>query len=148
MIPAKTIDAHRVSKMAHEIGKEDEAQTVLMKTFFTEGKDIENVDVLVEAAKEIGLDENKVRQMLDGDEYLKEVFDDFNEAQRMQIEGVPHFIVNDKYAIHGAQSREYFIEVLKYASKEEESQNINKKSNGGSGDDFVCNDEFCEVPKK
>ena len=143
MIPAGTIDAHRLSKMAHSIGKEDEAQQILMKAFFTEGKDLEKTETLIEAGLKIGLDEEKIKEMLSGNDYLHEVIADFREAQHMAIQGVPHFIINEKYTIHGAQPQEEFVTLINRIVKDETEQNTTQNNNG-----LVCEDEFCEIPDK
>ena len=51
-----TIDAHRLIRWAGGIGKSDEMKQKLMDLYFTEGADLTNRAVLVQAAADIGLD--------------------------------------------------------------------------------------------
>src|SRR5579885_2456988 len=57
-----TLDAHRLIKWADGIGKAAEMKQRLMDLYFTEGADLTNRAVLVQAAADVGLDAEDVRQ--------------------------------------------------------------------------------------
>src|SRR5690606_4467407 len=59
--PANTFDAHRLLHFAAEHGKQAEMKERLMAAYFTEGKRIGDVDVLVGEAVAVGLDGDAAR---------------------------------------------------------------------------------------
>ena len=56
-----TLDAHRLIRWAGGIGKAAEMKQKLMDLYFTEGADLTNHAVLVQAAADVGLDADDVR---------------------------------------------------------------------------------------
>ena len=84
----------------------------LFKGYFEEGLDIGRADVLADVAKEAGLDVTKVRAALGSDDSLEAVLDLEDAGLRMGIQGVPFFILINKYAISGAQPPELWRDAL------------------------------------
>lgn len=108
-----TFPAHRVSQYAKENDKDYEFYEKLYEAFFTNGELISDADVLARIAGEIGLDETRTREILeDQKEYDKEVVSDIYEAQQIGVQGVPFFVLNNKYAVSGAQPAEVFEQAL------------------------------------
>lgn len=118
-----SFDAHRVSQLAKKYGKGDAMEEQLFKGYFTEGKDIANHDTLVAMATAIGLDANEVKQVLAGNDYKDAVEADIDRASQIGINGVPFFVINNKYAVSGAQQTETFLGALNTAWKEYEKEN-------------------------
>jgi predicted DsbA family dithiol-disulfide isomerase len=56
--------------------------------------------------------------MLTSDAFAKEVKQDEMQAQDFGISGVPFFVLNDKYAVSGAQSPETFLKAMEQTWKE------------------------------
>lgn len=108
-------NAHRVMQMAQNNGLGDEAEEQLFKAYFTEGKDLNDVATLVQIGVEIGLDAKAVTTMLAGNDYIKEVTDDMQEANKLGINGVPFFVFDRKYAVSGAQPVDTFLQTLQAA---------------------------------
>ncbi len=112
---------------------------------FTENKFLPNTDQLVALAKEVGLDEEKVREIAeDHNAYLTEVEKDINEAISMRISGVPFFVFNDKYAVSGAQPQEVFKQALEQIA-EEEGIKPKLKTFGSDNDGGVCGPDGCFI---
>jgi predicted DsbA family dithiol-disulfide isomerase len=107
-----TFKAHRFTHLAKNEGLQLQAEERLFYAYFTECRDIENNDVLLEIAEEIGINKEKVEDLLKSDLYEKEVREDFARAQTLGIRGVPYFLIADELAVAGAQSPEKFLEVL------------------------------------
>lgn len=122
---ANSFDAHRLLQQAKKYGKGDELEELLFKGYFTEGKDIANHTVLAGIAKDIGLDEQEVQNVLNSDMYSKEVQEDIATAAKIGVNGVPFFVVNNKYGISGAQPTETFTKTLSKAWEEYEKENPN-----------------------
>lgn len=107
-----TADAHRLILLANSRGREWEAVNRLYRAYFTEGKDLGDLDELTAIASEIGLDADEVRAFLQTDEGLDIVRQSQEVAGQLGITGVPFFIFNSQYAVSGAQPEEVFLNVL------------------------------------
>jgi predicted DsbA family dithiol-disulfide isomerase len=116
-----TIDCHRLIRWAGGIGKAAEMKQRLMDLYFTEGADLTNRAVLVQAASDVGLDPEDVRAALDSDQDVAEVEREAQSAKEAGIEGVPMFIFGGKYAVSGAQSPEYLAEAVARAAQEQQA---------------------------
>jgi predicted DsbA family dithiol-disulfide isomerase len=114
-VVANSFDAHRLSHLATENGLGDAAEEALFKAYFTEGKNIADHDTLAQLGDTIGLNAGEVKQVLTTDKYADAVKQDIDEARQLGIRGVPFFVVNDKYAVSGAQATEVFLETLEKA---------------------------------
>ena len=112
-----TIDAHRLIRWAEGIGKAAEMKQRLMDLYFTEGADLTNKAVLVQAATDIGLDPEDVRAALDSDQDVAEVTQEAEAAKEAGIQGVPMFIFGGKFAVSGAQAPEYLAEAIQRAAQ-------------------------------
>lgn len=87
--------------------------STLFRYYFEEEKSLGDMNVLVSAAKEAGLDENKVAEYLKSDEDKELVQHQATESVAdMGVSGVPFFILNDKYAISGAQESQTFVGIF------------------------------------
>ncbi len=73
----------------------------IFEALWIEGRDIGNVDVVVDLAEDAGLDSDEIRTAI-GDESLRDrLREQFTEAQQDDITGVPTFAY-DEYAARGA----------------------------------------------
>lgn len=111
-IPANTLRAHQFQHFAKTQGKGNEAEERVFKAYFTDGKNVDDVETLVELGKSMGLDPLALKTALDNQTYLDAVKNDIKEAQQIGVKGVPFFVFNRKYAISGAQSPESFLDIL------------------------------------
>ena len=114
-----TFDAHRLLHFAKEKGVQNEMKERLFKAYYTEGKNIGDINTLVQLAGEVGLNEEAVRAVLNSDVYAQEVRMDQYEAFQIGVQGVPFFVFNSKYAVSGAQPTEVFEQVLSKVWQEE-----------------------------
>jgi predicted DsbA family dithiol-disulfide isomerase len=122
-IVANTFDAHRLIQLSKKKNQGNKAEEFLFKAYFTDGKNIGDHNTLIQLGKEIGLDPTEVSAMLESDAYAKEVKADVYEAYQMGSRSVPFYLMNNKFAITGAQSPEIFLNALKNALEEMEHQN-------------------------
>ncbi len=113
-----TIDAHRLIRWAAGIGKAGAMKQRLMDLYFTEGADLTNKAVLVQAATDIGLDPEDIRAALDSDQDVAAVTQEAESAKEAGIQGVPMFIFGGKFAVSGAQSPEYLAEAISRTAQE------------------------------
>ena len=111
-----TRDAHRLIRWADGIGKAADMKQRLMDLYFTEGADLSNRAVLVQAAADVGLDPEDVRAALDSDQDIAEIEREVEAAKEAGIQGVPCFILDGKYAISGAQAPEALAQAIEQVS--------------------------------
>jgi predicted DsbA family dithiol-disulfide isomerase len=113
-----TVDSHRLIRWAGGAGLQDEMVEALFKAYFEEGRDIGDIDVLVEIASETGMDTALVADLLEegADREIIEREDAL--AHKMGITGVPTFIFANKYAVSGAHDPETLLELIDKVVKE------------------------------
>lgn len=114
-IPASTFMAHRFSHLAQQHGVQNEAEEKLFSAYFTEGKNIDDIQTLIVIGTEIGLDATLVQNVLETEEFAAEVKNDIAEARELGLRGVPFFVFDRKYAVSGAQDNKVFLNTLKKA---------------------------------
>ncbi len=124
-IVANSFDAHRLVQLAKEKGKGDEMEEALFHAYFEEGKNIADATTLIDLAAGIGLARQEVSELLSGQSYSEQVDADIYEAQQIGVRGVPYFVLNDRYAVSGAQATDTFAGALEKAYGEWEKENRN-----------------------
>ncbi len=113
-----TIQAHRLIRYASGTPYSDAIIEALFRCYFVEGGEIENSESLVALAVEAGLDAETIAAYMTGDENLDEVRREDGSARRLGIQGVPCFIINNQYALSGAQEPEAFFPLFEMAAQE------------------------------
>ena len=112
-IPTNSFDAHRLLQLARKHGLEDHAEEILFAAYLTEGKDIADPKTLKELAARMGLPPNEVQQIFETDIFAAEVRADEEAAYQISIQGVPFFLMEEKFALSGAQPSDSFLEALR-----------------------------------
>jgi predicted DsbA family dithiol-disulfide isomerase len=113
-----TIDCHRLILWAESSGKAPEMKQRLMELYFRDGGDLTDVDVLVQAAADVGLDAEDVRRRLATDEDVARISADAQEASDKGISGVPTYVFAQKYAVSGAQDPNLLARAIREVSAE------------------------------
>ncbi|MDK1386281.1 DsbA family protein [Sinorhizobium sp. 8-89] len=115
-ISPNTIDAHRLIRWAATNGEETQAEVVrlLFKANFEEGRNVGDHAVLLEIAEQAGLDGPVIAALLTSDADKDAVKQEIEVAREMGVSGVPCFIIEQQYAVMGAQS----VDVLTNALRE------------------------------
>jgi predicted DsbA family dithiol-disulfide isomerase len=91
----------------------------LMDLYFTEGGDLTDRHVLVRAAVECGLDAERVRERLAGEDDVERVTREAEAAKDAGIDGVPCFILGGRLAVQGAQAPEHLAQAIERAANEQ-----------------------------
>jgi predicted DsbA family dithiol-disulfide isomerase len=94
----------------------------LMELYFRDGGDLTDVNVLVQAAADIGLDGEDIRQRLGTDEDVELISAQAQDASDKGISGVPTFVFAQKYAVSGAQPAEQLARAIREVSAEVNAQ--------------------------
>jgi predicted DsbA family dithiol-disulfide isomerase len=116
-----TTDCHRLIHWAEAQGKSAEMKQRLMELYFRDGGDLTDVNVLVQAAADIGLDADDVRKRLATDEDVALISGQAQEASETGISGVPTFVFAQKYAV-SAQPAEQLARAIRQVSGEINAQ--------------------------
>ncbi len=111
--------AHEATEYAREHSKGNEFHKIVFRKVYAEKQDPSNWDVLRSAAEEAGLNADEMQSEVDGGKYTANVADQVNWAYQIGVSGVPTYVINDRYAVVGAQPYEVFKNAL--------AQIINKK---------------------
>ena len=117
-----TIDCHRLIHWAEASGKAPEMKQRLMELYFRDGGDLTDVNVLVQAAEDVGLDADDVRRRLATDEDVELVSGQAQEASDKGISGVPTYVFAQKYAVSGAQDPNLLARAIREVSAEINAQ--------------------------
>jgi predicted DsbA family dithiol-disulfide isomerase len=107
-----TFDAHQVVRLGLEHGRQDAVIERLFRAHFVEQRSVFEPDSLVELAAEAGLDPDETRTVLKEDRYADDVRQDIDLARQYGANGVPFFVIDDRYGISGAQPTEAFSGAL------------------------------------
>ena len=113
-----TLDCHRLILWAGETGNAGRMKQRLMDVYFTEGGDLSDRDVLVEAAAASGLDAAVVRRRLAGDRDIERVAKEAESAKEAGIDGVPCFVLGGVIAVQGAQTPDHLAQAIDRAAQE------------------------------
>lgn len=111
--------AHEATEYARELGKEELFHQRVFQKLYGEGRDISDWAVLREAAEEAGLDFADMQRRVDAGEYRDAVNNLIAEAHALGIQGVPFYIVNNKYGISGAQPIDVFRKAIGLSRQEQ-----------------------------
>ena len=121
VVVANSWTAHRLLHLAkehdHDVTDHDQKITSVLKRellagHFAHGLDLSDHDQLVQVAVSVGLQEDRVRQVLASDEFNAQAQADVDQARSLGVSAVPTYVLAEKYALPGAQSVETFSGAL------------------------------------
>jgi predicted DsbA family dithiol-disulfide isomerase len=107
-----TFNAHRLIHLAAHEGIGDAMKERLLRAYFTEGLSVSDPAVLAVLAAEVGLDPERVSEVLSGDEFGDEVRADEARAVELGSTGVPFFVIDGRFGIPGAQPPDVLLRML------------------------------------
>ena len=115
-----THHAHRLLHWAGEVdaGAQRRLKEALLGAHFTDGRALNDAEVLANAAAHAGLDEEEARAVLGSDRYAREVREAEELWRSRGINSVPAVVINDKYLISGGQPAEAFEQALRQIAAE------------------------------
>ncbi|AOB32267.1 disulfide bond formation protein DsbA [Bordetella sp. H567] len=108
-----TFDAHRLLFWAGIEGKQLPLKMALLQAYHSDGKDPSKHDVLVDAARSVGLDPQRAKEILESSEYADDVRAEEQQYMAMGIQSVPAIIFNEKYLVSGGQPVEVFEQAIR-----------------------------------
>jgi len=112
-----TLKAHLLMKWAQGQDKGDLAAEALFKAFFEDLRDVGDSDVIIDIAKEIGLDTDIVSDLLAQNKDSDKIMAEIDYFRGLGISGVPSFIYNGSILIQGAQPAQTHIKAIEKAAQ-------------------------------
>jgi predicted DsbA family dithiol-disulfide isomerase len=150
IVVANSFPAHELlhlakSKHAATGGrKADAVKEALLSAHFEHGEDIGAREVLVRIGTEAGLDAAEIAEALDAGTYRDAVHADIAQARALGIQGVPFFVLDQKYGVSGAQPSELFAQALETAWREANPLvMVGQPAAGDGADQDGLNGEVC-----
>ena len=147
-----TAAAHQLVHLGKAHGRQDAVLERLYRAYFTERRSLFERDSLVALAAEAGLDADEARRVLEQDTYAGAVAADGRAAHALGANGVPFFVIDERYGVSGAQPTDLFKEVLARAWAEAHPAQpeviADAISPAAAGTDVgeQCADESCALP--
>jgi len=115
--PGNTFDAHRLIHFAASRQLDDVVSERLMHAYFSESLAVGDRAALARLAPEFGITESEALAILQSDAYSDAVWADEAKAAEFGITAVPYFVIDESFAISGAQPVEVFSNALQQAYK-------------------------------
>ena len=108
-----TFRAHQLIDWAEGQGRAHDMKLALLTAYFAQGRNVDDLDVLVDVAEGIGLDADQARQALDSGSQADQVRGKQRFWTQQGITGVPAMVVENKFMIPGAQPAEAYADALR-----------------------------------
>lgn len=117
-----TLDSHRLIRWAGTAGCQSEMVEILFRRFFVDAEDIGSQAVLLDVAREAGMDSDIVEDLLVRGADRELVEREEMLAREMGIQGVPSFVINEQWVMVGAQETPALVRMFdKLLAKEAEA---------------------------
>ena len=106
-----------LAEYARDMGKGEEVHRRLFHVYWAERRNLADAAVLREVAEQVGLNPDAAMAAIENPEYEERVRRSMSQAQAYGVNGVPTFIVEDKYMIVGAQPYEDLLDAFHQIQK-------------------------------
>ncbi|MGF1625466.1 MAG: DsbA family oxidoreductase [Alphaproteobacteria bacterium] len=107
-----TVAAHRLIALAADEGRQDAVVEGLFRAYFTQGRDIGDMDELAAVAAAAGLSAPTIARLATTDDYEAEVLAEDVIARQTGVSGVPCFIFDRAFAVSGAHPPETLVAAI------------------------------------
>lgn len=107
-----TFNAHRLIHWAGFEGRQTPVVSAIFRAFFKEGKDIGELDVLIQLAEQAGMDPEMTRRLMESDSDSDALKKREAHSREMGVNSVPTFIVANQAVVPGAQQPAFWADVI------------------------------------
>ena len=107
-----TIASHSLIMLAADAGLQDAVVEALFRAYFIDGRDLTANETLSDIACAAGLAREAVQACLASAQARENVQAEDGQARRINVEGVPFFVFNRRYAVSGAQAPEALLDAM------------------------------------
>ncbi|AXS40576.1 DsbA family oxidoreductase [Breoghania sp. L-A4] len=117
-VSPNTLDCHRLIRWAKTPETQEAVVERLFKAYFIDGENLSDDEVLVRIAQEAGMDGERVRESLRQEADMVATRSEIQQAQQIGVTGVPCFIIDNKYAVMGAEAASTLADAIRQAANE------------------------------
>ncbi len=107
-----TVNAHRLVRFAEAHGLADAAVDAVFSSHFVDGRDIGDNATLLDLGRDVGLDVDALSLYLASNAGLVDVHEEYAEAARQGLSGVPTFVFAGQFVVGGAQDAKVLARML------------------------------------
>lgn len=107
-----TFKAHQLLHFAGEHGKQTALKLELFEAYFMHTKNVDDTQVLLDAARHVGLPQDEAAAAVGSERYRNAVRESEQEWINHGISAVPAFILDRKYLVSGARDVAFFVQLL------------------------------------
>ncbi len=104
----------------------------LFEAYFIDGVDIGDTGILLDIGTSFGLERDTLREYLESDTDVAEIYEENARAHRLGINGVPAFAFAGNMVISGAQEPEVLVRVLDAAKAGQDAEQPLSEAMGGA----------------
>ena len=119
-----TAMSHKLIQKAAGSGVQSQVVELLYQAYFFFGKNIRNPKTLLDIGDEAGLEMSKMEFLLNHEIQNEKLNEADSELNQSNISGIPWFVINDSYAISGAQLPEVFVQIFDLVRQDELSGSV------------------------
>jgi predicted DsbA family dithiol-disulfide isomerase len=105
--------AHQLMHWAEGYGRQQELNELLIDAYFKHGLDIGDPLILLGLAEQLGLDSSKTKQVLYSSVVDEQLLLKKQRIQRLAVQSIPAFIINESTLISGSKSVNDFEQDLR-----------------------------------
>lgn len=107
-----TAKAHTITRLAKPLGSQHELANAIAAAYFLDHRQINDDNVLADLAVEHGFDRGDALDAMNDENELAITEQLAVQASQQGINGVPFFVLGEKYALSGAQPQEVFEQAI------------------------------------
>jgi predicted DsbA family dithiol-disulfide isomerase len=107
-----TLKLHALIREAEKDGFSAELKQAFLSAYFEQAIDLTSTKEIVKILEKFGWSAEKTQGIIADNAIENEVIQEIRHYQNLGVSGVPFFIINNKYALSGAQPPEVFTEAL------------------------------------
>lgn len=112
-----TLRAHRLLRWAEGQDMGERAAEALFQAFFTDKKDVGDIETLASIAQSLDMDPELTAKLLGSDQDEKTVTEEMFFYRNLGVNSVPTFIYNGQFVLQGAQPAQAHLQAIEEAAK-------------------------------
>lgn len=107
-----SFDCHLLLHLAQTLDLQTPLKSALFDAYFKQGYDISDRQVLTKVGLAVGVTNEQIQAALNDEALAQQVREQMTEIKQLGINSVPTLIINQQYAITGAQTPEQYVDII------------------------------------
>lgn len=107
-----TARAHILLHLAEKLGKQELVNQALIQQYFTDGRNVDDVEVLSEIGRPLGIGRDALVSAFESKDVAAEMAAKHARVRTFDVRSVPTFVVNGRDVLRGSNSVEFFARYL------------------------------------